>query len=373
MKTLLAACVLALLAALAIARLYPPEPLEARLVHLQLAEAAPDVADQLAAESAEIQALFLSYAHDPVLIAKARLALLRYPEKIRPIFLMLGEMREFQDALRKYGEDITLPIHYFVNHEVATLELLRSLSESAQSALDAVRRLWDGSQPLQTGQTGALSPEARGRYAVHFVLAEGYDFLGQFVISPAGDVGWVQTERILEGLNNFFVGGIKGLETKLRRDESIEAGDVAWAAVDVALGVTALKVLRLGKAGVAAGRPLTFSERTAALGSGLWRGSVVGLRLVKYGAPAVMAYIAIRHPSVINSMLGSVAETLGLPVALVQVVGWTLVLLPVMLLLRFLLGPLAWAGVGLAGFLRWLDRSLRRRRTGPRTMGRASV
>jgi hypothetical protein len=376
MKTLLAACVLALLAALAIARLYPPEPLEAKLVHLQLAEAAPDVADQLAAESAEIQALFLSYAHDPVLIAKARLALLRYPEKIRPIFLMLGETREFQDALRKYGEDITLPIHYFVHHEVATLELLRSLSESAQSALDAVRRLWDGNAPTQAGQigqTGALSPEARGRYAVHFVLAEGYDFLGQFVISPAGDVGWVQTERILEGLNNFFVGGIKGLETKLRREESIEAGDVAWAAVDVALGVTALKVLRLGKAGLAAGRPLTFSERTAALGSGLWRGSVVGLRLVKYGAPAVMAYIAIRHPSVINSMLGSAAETLGLPVALVQVVGWTLVLLPVMLLLRFLLGPLARMGVGLAGILRWLDRSLRRRRMEPRTMGRASM
>ncbi|HWL30059.1 MAG TPA: hypothetical protein VNQ97_14250 [Burkholderiaceae bacterium] len=373
MKSLLAASLLALLAALFIARLYPPAPLEARLVHLQLAELAPDVADELVAETAELQALFLAYAHDPVLVAKARLALLRYPDKIRPIFLMLGETREFQDALRRYGEDITLPIHYFVTHEVATLELLHSLSESAQSALEAVRRMWDGSAPSKAEESGALSPEARGRYAVQFILAEGYDFLGQFVVSPAGDVGWVQTERILEGINSFFVGGIKGLEAKLRRDESIEAGDVAWAAVDVALGVTALKVLRLGKAGVAAGRPLTFSQRTAALGSGLWRGSVVGTRLVKYGAPAVLAYIAIRHPSVINSMLGSAAETLGLPVALVQVVGWTLVLLPVMLLLRFLLGPLAWAGAGMVALLKWLDRVLRRRTPVPRTVGRASV
>ncbi|NGM86332.1 hypothetical protein G5B35_03335 [Parapusillimonas sp. SGNA-6] len=373
MKTLFAASVLALLAAVFIARLYPPMPLEARLMHLQLAEVVPDAADELVAESAELQALFLAYAHDPVLMAKARLALLRYPDKARSIFQMLGETQEFQDALRRYGEDITLPIHYFVTHEVATLELLRSLSESAQSALDAIRRLWDGSVPSQAAQSGALSPEARGRYAVQFILAEGYDFLGQFVISPAGDVGWVQTERILEGINQFFVGGIKGLETKLRREESVAASDVAWAAVDVALGVTALKVLRLGKAGVAAGRPLTFSQRTAALGSGLWRGSVVGSRLVKYGAPAVLAYVAIRHPSMINSMLGSAAEALGLPVTLVQVIGWTLVLLPVMLLLRFLLGPLAWIGAGVAACLRWLDRLLRRRPGAAPTIGRASA
>src|SRR5690606_8868357 len=92
-----------------------------------------------------------------------------------------------------------------------------------------------------------------------------------------------------------------------------------------------------------------------------WRGSVIGARLVKYGAPAVLAYIAIRHPSVINSLLGSAAEKLGLPVGMVQIVGWTLVLLPIMLLLRFVLGPLAWLMAGLVGMLRGLDRLLRRR------------
>lgn len=367
MKSLLAAGVLALLAALCISRLYPPVPLEAKLLHLQLAEAAPDMADVLSGEPAELQALFLSYADDPVLMAKARLALLRYPDKIKPILRMLGETQEFQDVLRKYGEDVTLPIHYFVTHEVATLELMRSMSETAQSVLDAIRRMWNASEPAQVAKAGPLSPEDRGRYAVQFIRAEGYDFLGQFVMSPAGEVGWVQTERVLEGINSFFASGMKGLETKLRRDEAIAAGDIGWAAVDVALGVTALKVLRMGKAGAAA-RHLTFSERSAALGTGLWRGSAMGTRLVKYGAPAVLAYIAIRHPSVINSLLGSAAETLGLPVGLVQIVGWTLVLLPVMLLLRFLLGPLAWAGAGLVGLLRWLDRLLRRR-----TVGHASV
>src|SRR3546814_6563067 len=94
--------------------------------------------------------------------------------------------------------------------------------------------------------------------------------------------------------NSFFAGGLKGLETKLRRDEPIVAGDVGWAALDVAIGVGALKVLRMGKTGVAGGRSLTFSQRSAALGSGLWRTSAIGTRLLKYGAPAVLAYIAIR-------------------------------------------------------------------------------
>src|SRR3546814_12093547 len=95
--------------------------------------------------------------------------------------------------------------------------------------------------------------------------------------------------------------------------------------MDVAIGVSAFKILRIGRVGSAGARSLTFSQRTAALGSGLWRGSVVGARLVKYGAPAVLAYIAVRHPSVINSLLGAAAEKLGLPVPLVQIRGWTLV------------------------------------------------
>lgn len=117
----------------------------------------------------------------------------------------------------------------------------------------------------------------------------------------------------------------------------------------------------MGKAGAVGGRSISFSQRSAALGAGLWRTSAIGARLVKYGAPAVLAYMAIRHPSIINSLLGHAAERIGLPVGLVQVLGWTLVLLPIMLLLRFILGPVAWAMAAAVGLLRWLDKLLRRR------------
>lgn len=361
MRSLISASLLALLAALLITFLYKPKPLDAQLLHLQIEQAMPEYAQALAAEPAELQALFLVYADDPVLAAKARLALQRYPEMARPIFLTFGDSQDFQTILRKYGEDVVLPIHYFLTHEVFTLELMRGMSESARSALDAVRRLWSNGEPAQTSPNGTLSSEDRGWYAVQFIKTEGYDFLGQFVMSPKGEVSWIQTERVLEGINGFFAGGLKGLETKLRREETIAAGDLGWAALDVAIGVGALKVLRMGRAGASGGRSLTFSQRSAALGSGLWRTSAIGTRLLKYGAPAVLAYIAIRHPSVINSMLGSVAEKFGLPPGLVQVVGWFLVLLPLMLLLRFALGPLAWAMAAIAGMLRWGQSALRGR------------
>ncbi len=361
MKTLFMACLIAFLGALLITSLYKPKPLEAQLLDLQVQQAMPEMAIELTGQPAELQALFLVYAEDPVLLAKARLALLRYPDIAKPIFLMLGQSQEFRDVLRRYGEDITLPIHYFLTHEVFTLELMRGLSEASRSALSAVRGMWDDNAPADSVASEAPSSEERGRYAVQFIKADGYDFLGQFVMSPKGEVGWVQTERVLEGINSFFAGGVKALESKLRRDETIAVGDVGWAALDIAIGVSAFKILRMGKVAAAGGRPLTFSQRSAALGSGLWRGSVIGTRLVKYGAPAVLAYIAIRHPSVINSLLGAAAEKLGLPVGLVQVVGWTVVLLPIVLLLRIALGPLAWALAGMVGLLRWLDRLPRRR------------
>ena len=362
MRSLLLALVFAILAALLITGLSKPQALEAKLLNLQVEQSIPQMAAELRGEPAELQALFLVYSDDPVLLAKARLALLRYPDMARPILLNFGASKDFQQVLRAYGEDVTLPIHYFLTNEVATIEWLRRIRDASQSALNAMGRLWqqEGDQAGEAAGNVALSADERAAYAVQFLKAEGYDFLGQFILTPKGEVSWIQTERVLEGIAGFFASGIKGLEIKLRQDDTLAAGDVGWAAVDVAVGVGALKVLRMGRAGAAGSRALSFPQRTAVLGAGLWRGSVIGSRLVKYGAPVVLVYIAIRHPSVINSLLGQAAESLGLPVPLVQFVGWTLVLLPIMLLLRLMLAPLGWLMAGMVGMLRWLDKSLRR-------------
>lgn len=363
MKALFLSLVFALVGAALITIFSPPRPLDQQLLTLQVEQAAPEMADEVRDEPPEIQALLLSYADRPALLMKARLALMRYPDLARPVLLSLGDSEAFQGVLSRYGEDVVLPVHYFYTNEVMTLEFLRRLGDSAQSAMAAVRGLWaadpagaaGAADAPAGGASQALTPDERAMYAVVFLEQEGYDFLGQFVVNARGDVAWVQTERVLEGLNQFFAGGIRSLESRVRRDEAVTAADVGWAAVDVAVGVGAFKVLRMGRTAAAGTGSLTFSQRSAVVGAGLWRGSTLGTRLVKYGAPAVLAYVAVRHPSVINSMLGSAAQAMGLPVQLVQFAGWTLLLLPVVWLLRLALRPLAWLVWGLARFLRGLD------------------
>jgi hypothetical protein len=352
MKSLISAGLAALLAAILITGLSRPKSLDTQLLALQVEHTMPQYAPEVTTEPLAIQALLLSYADEPVLLAKSHVALLRYPSIGREVLQLYGDDAVFREVLAQYGEDVVLPIHYFLKNEVATLDLMRSVGASARAALEAARALWSGLKPAGDEHAGALSPEERGLYAIFFTQEEGYDFIGQFVVNAQGEVAWVQTERVLEGINQLFAGGIKGLETKIRRDESVEAGDIGGAAVDVAVGVAAFKLLRVGRAAAAGTRSLTFSQRTAVLGAGLWRGTWAGSRLIKYGAPAILAYMALRHPSVINSMLVSAAEKLGLPPWVLQVGGWTLILLPIMLLLRLFLGPVAWVLACSAGVLR---------------------
>src|SRR3546814_13561011 len=99
-----------------------------------------------------------------------------------------------------------------------------------------LRQLWGDHSPAQTSTKQALSSEDRGWYAVQFIKAEGYDFLGQFVMNAKADVSWSQTERVLEGTNSLFEGGLKGMETKLRGEETNVAGEVGRAGREAGSG-----------------------------------------------------------------------------------------------------------------------------------------
>ncbi|MGO3666813.1 MAG: hypothetical protein ACTJFQ_00835 [Vreelandella alkaliphila] len=52
-----------------------------------------------------------------------------------------------------------------------------------------------------------------------------------------GDVHWLQSERIVAGLSDFFTStsGIRSLENLWRRDEAIGAADLGWVGVDLLL------------------------------------------------------------------------------------------------------------------------------------------
>ena len=364
MKTLYLALLLALSGSLAIVGFASTRSLDERLLHLQAARQYPSYAAVLAGQPVEIQALMLDYAGDTILGTKAALTLIRHPVMAQEVFALYGDQPDFQAVLKEYGEHVVPPIHYFLSNDVLTLQLAQRAGSAARSATQAVRRLWGREPASEQAEAAGSADDApvqaessrvdRGWAAVQFIQREGHDFLGQFVLDSQGEVSWLQTERVLESLNSFFAGGVRALEARVRRDEPIGWADAGSAALDVAVGVGAFKLLRLGRTGTATTRSLTGTQRSAALGASLWRGSVVGLRLAKYGAPVVLAYMVVRHPSLLHSLFASLAQRIGMPVPLVQAAGWTLVLLPLILLARVLLWPLAAVLGWLARGLRWV-------------------
>lgn len=217
-------------------------------------------------------------------------------------------------------------------------------TETAHPATDAF-----GAAAGANATAGTLTPEQRGWYAVHFIAEEGHDFLGQFALDAEGRTQWIQTERFLEGVSWLLASGVRTLETKARTDETIVVADIGWAALDAAAIVGAAYLLRAGKAATSSARAAkaaSVSGRAAGWGTRAAQAAQAGLqtlRIAKWPAIVATAYVVVRHPSLVSSALAGVADLVGLPVLLVQVLGWTLILLPLFVLTWWIALAAKWA------------------------------
>lgn len=360
-RSLLTAGLLAVSGAALITYLFQPQPLEDKLLHLHVSESMPGMAQILENEPAELQILIVSYTQDPILAAKAQLALERYRELARPVLLAYGHEPDFQSVLIRYGEDVILPIHYFLTHDALSLQIKHEvgiLAEKTTSALNTVKG-WFGKEVAQAPvERAELTPELRGWYAVESLERNGYNFLGQFKMDDKGEVIWLQTERTVEALSSWFTSGVAGLEEKIQMNQKVGVGDVAWAGVDFALGAGALKVARLSKRAGKSSHAAASSSRSATVGSAMLGQSKLGSRMAKYGRPAALTLTAVRHPSVFNSMLGKLGAVLKLPVAAMQMAGWAIVLKALFFLMIFLLRPLLWLLIGVWRLFGWAYKQL---------------
>ncbi len=363
-KTLL----LALLAILGAAWLTPhaPEPsYEAQLIGVALHQSFGPAAAELAAHPLDVQAQFLDYSDDEALVLQARLALLKYPDLARRLLPRYGSEPEFREVLSTYGPAALPPIAYFMDHALTSLEVRRALGEG----WDQVKGIWDlllgsatpAAQPQ--AQTTELTPDERGGYAIAFLREEGYGFIGQFAVAADGTAEWVQSERVVEGLSDLLLGGVRGLETKWRQGSEVQLGDVAWAALDVAVIAGSIKLVkalaaarsaRAAATGAGAAAGLGFSGRVALFGSRiLAQGGRVGLAVARYGAIPAGIYLMIRHPSLINATLAELADWMGISPWALQFLFWFVALSLVGRLALFLLRPLGLALVWASGRRRW--------------------
>ena len=339
-----------------------------RLVGIAVEQTFGDAAPAVAAQPLAIQALLLDYAAEPggeALVLQTRLALLRYPELAHRVLRAYGGEPEFQRILLNYGPAVLLPIAYFMDHELTSLEWRHRLGDAVDdvtrwlSDVFGVGSPTDPSSMPSEGASGAtaeaLTPEQRGLWAIAFVGTEGHDFLGQFVTGADGEVEWVQTERVLKGVSELFFGGLSNVERKRRQGQEIHIGDVAWAAIDVAAIVAtvklvkALKALRSAPRGVARVR---FSERVALVGSRvLQQSGRLGAAVARDGAIPAAAYLMLRYPSLINATLVELAGWLGVAPAAVQFAFWFVALWLLLRVTLALLRPLSWVMGMLAGLL----------------------
>ena len=330
------------------------EPFEETLVRLEVERALPALEPTFQEESAEINALFLHYASDQALWMSAALAILRHGDIARSTLLDYGLSPQFQQVLVRFGADAVLPISYFRDHDVTTLRAQHWIGVRYQQ----VSRWW-GDEPSDTNELGdadveaamaELTPLRRGQMGIALLDSNGHGLLNQFVVDDEGNVAWLQGERLVSGVGDFFTSGLRDLESQWRRGEAIGASDLGWAGVDLLVMASAVKVLRAGRAARTA---RVGSVEAQAARTGVRQGIVATSgrfatlpRMAKVAAVAGTAYVVIRHPSLVSALGANLSQWLGWPTWLGQFLVWLIVLLPVMFIARFiyrwLLTPLLW-------------------------------
>ncbi len=314
--------VIALVVAVLVALRLQPQPVEERLVRLHSHEVF-GADSQLLVEPLPVQATLLDYRSDRLLLLKAQAALQVYPEHTRQLLELFGEEPEFREALKTHGEYLIPPVIHFYRNPVSSIEMLNRVA----------------------GTRETLTPEQRAWYAVNFANKEGQDFTGQFVVAPDGSIEWIWTERITEGVTRFFTSGIRTLESRYRTDQPIRASDLGWAAVDAVVIGSAVKFLKAGRAAATTARATTVTTRSAAYGSRLARAGQMASTMIGYAkwpAVAALAYVAVRHPVLLNDLFAGAAKVLGVPPWMIQVPGWFLILLPLLLILRWVARVCLW-------------------------------
>lgn len=316
-RRLLWPAALALLVAALIAAFAKPMMLEERLITISAQDQFKQH-PELLKQPLAIQALLLDYQTDSLLWLKTLSALHVYPEHTPLLLGLFGEEPAFRQALRAQGESLIPPVIHFYRNPVTSIEVLNRIS----------------------GGDAALSPEQRAWHAVNFANQEGDDFTGQFRVAPDGAIEWIWTERITEGITQFFTSGIRTLETRYRTDQEIRASDLGWAAVDAVIIGSAVKFLKAGRVAANTARSASVTTRTASYSARLARAGQVASAMVsnaKWPALIAFGYVTVKHPAILNDLFAGAASVLGVPAWMVQLPAWFLIFLPLFIVLRSLL------------------------------------
>ncbi|MDQ7090544.1 MAG: hypothetical protein Q9M50_07850 [Methylococcales bacterium] len=318
--------------------------IEEQFINLAVEENLHYLPDAVKNESVEIKAILLDYADNKELVLESWVSLKKYPNKAENIFLLYGEEKEFQNALIMYGDHVIPVTDYFLKNE----DFLWKIKESFKNSLSNTWN-WITSNKQKTSVT-LLSPEKRAWYAINYINEEGHGFLSEFPIDKHGDAKWMQTTRFLRGFGLFMTSGIRDLETKYKTKQEITGGDIFWASFDVIALTSGFKLLKSSKAlsvskAVRSGKKLSMFRKARVFTSKFLK-TKTAQKMVKYGAFATTAYIAIAHPSLISHLFEEIGYFLGINSWVVKLFSWTtiifILLYPFTWGFKYFIRPLIW-------------------------------
>jgi hypothetical protein len=265
----------------------------------------------------EAQALLAKYGME------AYIAERKYPGKAAKIYGLYGEEREFQEDIDRHGPTEVVPIiGYFLEHESLAMEAQAMIgcgTSILRESFAAYAKLARCSE--------SLSPEQRGWLAVLFIHDDGHDFLGQFAVRPDGTVVRLQVQRVASAVKSFLAGHMFDLEKKYGMGETVLARDWALAGAEAAL-------LIMGGKGILSliGRHAAKAKlASSGMKMGVWAKAkilapkVLGSRIVRWGTAGAVGYLLVRHPAAFHSLVGIVAESIGLPAWFLQGLAWTVI------------------------------------------------
>lgn len=155
---------------------------------------------------------------------------------------------------------------------------------------------------------------------------------------------------MIKTLASLFTSGIRELESKYKTDADITNSDILWAGVDMFALASSLKLLKASKAVSSTKilnteKSLSLMQKTSLFSSKLIKNkSIQGL--LKYTAISTTAYIAVTHPSMINSLLNELVDIVGINPILFKALAWSiilfLVLQPLLVAFNHFIKPLLW-------------------------------
>jgi hypothetical protein len=378
---------LALFSAIAICYWSEPMLYADKLIQIQAEQKLGAVNRGILDQPPDVQAMLLDYLGDGEfdpktaagqLVIKAWIALEKYPTSAREILQLYGSQPEFQAVLREYGENVIPVIKFFVVNHLYSLTAMNTAGKTVATVKQTAADLWNkvtGSAPPPTVQPARppvkteYGPMERGWYAIHSIQSGGHRFLAQFELDKENTAHWNQTDRAVSAVGSFFTGGVSNLEKKYELDEAISGRDVFFAAVDIIPFVAAVKLLKVGKVVAATGKELSLVSKTRVFGARLIPRSRFLKSLGGVGAKLAVVYVLVNHPGLINSILGEIANILGVNPMIFQIACW-------FTLISIALYPLSWILKILAksvytGIL-WLEKS-RKGRPSAVTPGTRSV